>query len=166
MITMRTNKLLLYVCILPFLLVIVNGCKKEKVEHPLPKWFLNRTWHLTSLKLNGVEVPDTINKYFNEYKFQFYDYCDPLNRCYYGCYYYNVEGVYHQEYSTRPSLPLFIDGIIEGYSFCYIYPGNYYPYPILSLEKLRITKIDKEEIHLITENPTTESYELLFKSSI
>lgn len=152
--------------LLLFIIICLNSCKKEKVEHPLPKWFLKRSWSMISLKLNGTEVPDTMTKYFNEYKFQFYDNCDPLNRCYYGCVYNNNKGVIYDEYSVRPSLELFVGGVIEGFRFCHIYPSSYFTYPIPSLQSLKITSINKEEMRLISNVQNPEKYEVVFRSKV
>lgn len=152
--------------LLLFVLFSLNSCIKEKVEHPLPRWFLKRVWSMTSLKLNGVEVPDTMAKYFNEYKFQYEEYCDPLFRCNYGFFYSRNGHEASNNLYHRPSIELFVGGIVSAYQFCYIGPHTYYPYPIPSLQSLKITKINKDEIHLVSNVPSAEMYEVVFKSEV
>lgn len=152
--------------LLLFIIISLNSCKKEKVEHPLPKWFLKRSWSMVSLKLNGTEVPDTMTKYFNEYKFQFNEFCDPLNRCYYTCSYFKKDWAFIDDLNSRPSIELFEDGVISGYRFCYIAPYEYFPYPIPSLKSLKITSINKEEMRLISNVQTPEVYEVVFRSKV
>ena len=67
------------IIILCSILISSSGCKKEEDDLiKLPAWFRNKFWYMRSIELNGVEVPDTMQKYFPNYSFQYEGSCDPL----------------------------------------------------------------------------------------
>lgn len=142
---MSTYKLLFILLLVSFLF----GCKKD--EDDLVKvlaWFRNKFWYMTSIELNGVEVPDTMQKYFPNYSFQYEGSCDPLKvlcgfnkKCT-----WTGGSVYIDYGESMPKMSLFVGGKVRFGAFLFKGVAEDSLFPIQELVTALITKLNKKEL--------------------
>lgn len=142
---MSTYKLLFILLLVSFLF----GCKKDEDDLvKVPAWFRNKWWYMTSIELNGVEVPGTMQKYFPNYSFQYEGSCDPLKvLCGYNVsFLWDGGSVYFDNREHPFKMSLFVGGKVRFGAFLFKGVAEDSLFPIQELVTALITKLNKKEL--------------------
>lgn len=160
---MKSVRLLLLVAVLS----CFSGCKKEEDDLiKLPAWFRNKFWNMTSIELNGVEVPDTMQKYFPNYRFKYEGSCDPLKvLCGYNVrFLWDGGSVYYDKGEHPFKMSLFVGGKVRYGAFLFKGIAVDSLFPIPELVTAHITKLNKKELEITSPSSNAKVYKVTYKA--